>query len=613
MKKSSNQKGIKLIKKKLSSIRFQIVMYSMGFAILVSALLVSICYFYIRANLRRNVRETSESSLQLLGSEIDKSLDNAENFALWTTIDSTINTYLYRMTQEAKEADTLDAEKLKERNAVDRRLALSTWEHFNNEYNAMGRTRHIQRVIVSTVDGQHYLQSIQNAAITSSQGLIGRIMSTNYFYHLLEAEDFEFYGLKNSPANPFLTEPVIPMVRPIQSSSSSEEIGFVYMEVSPTIITSVFSNYILESDERVFISIGRGHKYEFKDGALSECSTLPDDMVSYQFKNKAFTLYILPSRRAMDIKMNYYLAIIGLIGFSIIFIGLLLWLRLDHVISDPITKLLYKLEKIGGGDFSRDESIEWDTELGAIGAGINALSQNVENLMEKKVQDEKKKQELEYQILQSQINPHFLYNTLNTIKWMATIQGSDGIADMSTALSRLLRNISKSKENVIPLSKELDLVKDYFTIMKYRYGGTIEFDIDIKDPVLLRAGVNRFSLQPIIENAIFHGIEPKGGAGKIVVSVFLKEQGDGTGIETQERKLMIIEVRDDGIGMTQEQIEKTLSGELEGADDFFRHIGVANVSQRIKYTFGEEYGLSIESEVSKYTVMRFTLPYIEAE
>ena len=153
-------------------------------------------------------------------------------------------------------------------------------------------------------------------------------------------------------------------------------------------------------------------------------------------------------------------------------------------------------------------------------------------------------------------------------------------------------------------------MKDYFTIMKYRYGGTIDFEIDLKDEALLKASVNRFSLQPIIENAIFHGIEPKGGAGKIVLSVYVKDQEDSKG---QEGKLLIIEVRDDGVGMTQEQIEKTLSGELEGADDFFRHIGVANVSQRIKYTFGEEYGLSIESEVSKYTVMRFTLPYVEAE
>jgi len=432
-------------------------------------------------------------------------------------------------------------------------------------------------------------------------------------------------------------EMIIPMVRPIQSSSSSAVVGFVYMELSPSIITSIFSDYSLEKDERVFVSIGEGHNYEYKDGELTECP-VPDQTVSYTLRNKAFKLYLLPSRRNMNIRMNYYLFVIGLLGFSIIFIGLLLWLRLKHVISEPITKLLYKLEKIGGGDFRRDPSIEWDSEMGAIGAGINALAQNVENLMEKKVQDEKKKQELEYQILQSQINPHFLYNTLNTIKWMATIQGSDGIADMSTALSRLLRNISKSKENVISLEKELSLVKDYFTIMKYRYGGTIDFEIDLKDEALLKASVNRFSLQPIIENAIFHGIEPKGGAGKIVLSVYCeccgnkKEIGSPKDIgvlgsqvpekgnldrvserEIQERKLLIIEVRDDGVGMTQEQIEKTLSGELEGADDFFRHIGVANVSQRIKYTFGDEYGLSIESEVSKYTVMRFTLPYVEAE
>lgn len=657
------------INKRFSSIRFQIVVYSMGFAILISLMITAISFFYIRDNLRRNVRETAKSSLQLLGSEMDRSLDNATNFALWTTIDSTINTYLNRMTSGSAGAyrdEPLTQEELQEKNRVERRLALSTWEHFNDEYNAMGRTRHIQRVLVSTMDGQHYLQSIKNAAITSSSGITKKIMSTDYFYQLLGASDFEYSGLKESPVSNHSKDNIIPMVRPIQSSVSSAVVGFVYMELTPSIITSIFSDYRPEKDERVFIAIGEGHTYEYKDGELIECE-VPEDTVSYQLNNRAFNLYLLPSKRSMNIRMNFYIIVIGLMGFSIIFIGLLLWYRMNHVINVPITKLLRKLDRIGKGDFTRDETIEWDSELGAIGAGINTLSLNVQNLMEKKVQDEKKKQELEYQILQSQINPHFLYNTLNTIKWMATIQGSDGIADMSTALSRLLRNISKSKENVISLEKELQLVKDYFTIMKYRYGGTIELEYDIKDESLLKASVNRFSLQPIIENAIFHGIEPKGGAGKIVLSVYLKDQGASMEIDavnrevnddnvsgknsvnekhtteksgdfvrenytteergesagmdsdtvsernTKERKLLIIEVKDNGVGMTQEQIEKTLSGELEGADDFFRHIGVANVSQRIKYTFGEEYGLSIESEVSEYTVMRFTLPFVEAE
>jgi len=589
------------IRKKFKSIRFQLVMYSMGFAVLVSIILTVISFFYLRDNLRKNVRQTAQSSLQLLGSEIDQSIDNAANFALWTTIDSTINTYLNRMKVQDEELTSLSEEKLKERNAVDRRLALSTWDHFNNEYNAMGRTRHVERAIVSTMDGKHYLQSIQNASVSSSHALTSKIMATNYFYHLLEAKDFRYYGLKQSPMSSAPDDYIIPMVRPIQSLSSSEVIGFVYLEVSPSVITTVFNNYELQPDERVFIAIGQGHTYEYLDGKLTE-SRIPDSVVSYGLKNSAFTVYLLPSKIDMDIKMNYYIVIIFFMGFSIIFIGLILWFRMNHVITKPITRLIDKLERIGDGDFSRDESIEWDNELGAIGAGINKLSLNVQNLMEKKVQDEKKKQELEYQILQSQINPHFLYNTLNTIKWMATIQGSEGIADMSTALSRLLRNISKSKENVISLQQEINLVKDYFTIMRYRYGGTIELEYDIKEEELLRASVNRFSLQPIIENAIFHGIEPKGGAGKIVLSVYLDQ--------TDDKDLLIIDVRDDGIGMTPEQIEKTLNGELEGSDDFFRHIGVSNVSQRIRHTFGPDYGLSIISEVSQYTIMRFTLPYI---
>lgn len=601
------------MKKRFKSIKFQIVMYSMGFAVFMSILLTVLSFLYLRDNLRHNVRETAKSSLQLLGSEIDQSIDNAANFALWTTIDSTLNTYLNRMKAEEKESEALTPEKVKERNAVDRRLALSTWDHFNNEYNAMGRTRHIKRAIVSTLDGKHYLQSVQNASVTSAHALTSKIMATNYFYHLLEASDFRYYGLKESPVSSSSGEFIIPMVRPIQSLSSSDVIGFVYLEVSPSVITTVFSNYELRTDEKVYISIGQGHAYEYRGGQLVPCK-VPGEVVSYGLKNKAFTLYLLPSRIDMNIRMNYYISIIFLMGFSIMFIGLMLWLRMSRVITKPITKLLYKLERVGDGDFSRDETIEWDNELGSIGAGINRLSLNVENLMEKKVQDEKKKQELEYQILQSQINPHFLYNTLNTIKWMATIQGSDGIADMSTALSRLLRNISKSKENVITLKQELDLVKDYFTIMKYRYGGTIELEIDIKDEGLMAASVNRFSLQPIIENSIFHGIEPKGGAGKIVVSVYLEDDGEhgdpGADSNVYAGKHLIIDVKDDGIGMTQEQIDKTLSGELEGADDFFRHIGVSNVSQRIKYTFGDEYGLSIISEVSKFTIMRFTLPIL---
>jgi two-component system sensor histidine kinase YesM len=207
----------------------------------------------------------------------------------------------------------------------------------------------------------------------------------------------------------------------------------------------------------------------------------------------------------------------------------------------------------------------------------------------------------EFELLQAQINPHFLYNTLNTIKWMATIQGSEGIADMSTALSRLMKNIAKSTTDLIPIKEEFSLVDDYFTIMKYRYGGTIDLEYVTEDEYLLKQEINRFSLQPIIENAIFHGIEPKGSAGKITIHTY------------RDGENLIIDVTDNGVGMSPEAIEDVLSGKSQTSTEFFKQIGVYNVNERIKYTFGDKYGIRITSEENKFTTMSFVLPFKEED
>ena len=161
-----------------------------------------------------------------------------------------------------------------------------------------------------------------------------------------------------------------------------------------------------------------------------------------------------------------------------------------------------------------------------------------------------------------------------------------------------MKNISKSNEDLIPIGDEFSLVDDYFTIMKYRYGGTIDLEYITDDEVLLKQRINRFSLQPIIENAIFHGIEPKGSAGRITIHTYKKDDN------------VIIDVTDNGVGMTKDAIADVLSGASQTSTEFFRQIGVYNVNERIKYTFGENYGISIESEPGVYTTMRFTLPFV---
>lgn len=133
------------------------------------------------------------------------------------------------------------------------------------------------------------------------------------------------------------------------------------------------------------------------------------------------------------------MGILACILIGILSIGILLMILMNRMITVPVSKLQTRMVRIAGGDFSRDPSVEWEHELGDIGRGINDLSENVSELMEKRLEDEKQKQDLEYKMLQSQINPHFLYNTLNSIKWMATIQGATGISEMTTSLSRLLK------------------------------------------------------------------------------------------------------------------------------------------------------------------------------
>ena len=205
-------------------------------------------------------------------------------------------------------------------------------------------------------------------------------------------------------------------------------------------------------------------------------------------------------------------------------------------------------------------------------------------------------------MLQSQINPHFIYNTLNSIKWMATIQGANGISEMTTALARLLKSISKGTLLLIPLREELSFLEDYFTIQNYRYGGTLTFLIQVDEPSLYDNGILRFTLQPLVENSIFHGIEPKGGTGHITIHVYYETN------TADSRRNVRIDVTDDGVGMSPQKAAQILTDSHDSSADFFREIGVSNVHKRLQYEFGESYGISVQSKEGVFTTMSILIP-----
>ena len=191
-------------------------------------------------------------------------------------------------------------------------------------------------------------------------------------------------------------------------------------------------------------------------------------------------------------------------------------------------------------------------------------------------------------LLQSQVNPHFLYNTLNSVYWMAVVQKNTGIEKMVKSLVNLLKNISKGVSDKIPLSEELALLDDYVSIQSIRYMGAFEYRCRVPEE-LLQYRIIKFTLQPLVENAIFHGVAPKGSFGVITVDAF------------EEADFLVLTITDDGVGMTQERAAALLASGERVAQGSMTGIGLGNVNRRLKLAYGKGAGLAIESVPGEYT------------
>jgi two-component system sensor histidine kinase YesM len=258
--------------------------------------------------------------------------------------------------------------------------------------------------------------------------------------------------------------------------------------------------------------------------------------------------------------------------------------------------LLRQTQKIAAGDFSPDPALEGHDELGVLGRGINEMATDIQHLLTRVIADERERRRLELAVLQNQVNPHFLYNTLNSVKLMATLQKADGIREMVTALGRLLMNLAKHTSEKVTLKEEFSLLNDYIYIQNIRYKGKIKVDYLLPDENCLKYLIIKFTLQPIVENAIFHAIEPKKNAGRILIAV--------TATDSQ----LEISIADDGVGMTAAQIESLLGGDQAGLNRGLSPIGIKNVNERLKLAYGHQYGLTIDSVVGEYTKVHLRFP-----
>ncbi len=574
-----------------------------------SLLSVSFYNKYIRTGLIKN----TDANLSFMADSINENITSLSRFISFCQTHSYIGQFL----------DYTDSSSP--------RIALRAYDRLNEEYMSSPVSDYIHRLIIGN-NHDRYLQLVDPSYSTSRNvAVITRKMGS--FSEQLTSDDIIFTGgFTQDPYIDRTSKNVLIVIRPISYQYSYTCGGYAAISLRETFFTSPMEYYSMADDSKLFLTLGE-HTYLMMNNALIEqdisgisikeqhIANMESNSNVFYYENGKESGYLitkplsskgcyitqLVSSKEMHSYGPYYFLIILVITSLIILIGFLLSTILYQFINVPVMKIQKRLEKISHGDFSRDTSIEWNHELGDIGRGINNLSENIESLMNSKIQDEKDKKDLEYKMLQSQINPHFLYNTLNSIKWMAVTQGADGISEMTTALSRLLRSISKGTKVLIPLRDELSLVNDYFTIQQYRYGGTIKMNTIVEDDSLNNCQIIKFTLQPLVENAIFHGIEPKQSTGLITIHVYRENSKDMDTVSSCTGTVCV-SVEDDGVGMTAEQIEKIFSENSTDKSQFFKEVGLINIHKRIQYEFGENYGIYIESEPGCYTRMIVKIP-----
>ena len=277
-------------------------------------------------------------------------------------------------------------------------------------------------------------------------------------------------------------------------------------------------------------------------------------------------------------------------------LALVLALLLAAYLTKPISLLNNRLHRIADNDFSYDPEIEKaGGELGQIGHTVNEMTMSIENLLQTTEQSYEQRRKIEIQLLQSQVNPHFLYNTLDSIRWMAVIQKSPGIESMTRSLSNLLKNIAKGTQDKITLEEELALLHDYVEIQSVRYMEAFTL-YDTVPKELYRYWIIKLTLQPLVENAIFHGIEPTGEDGTITVTG--REEGSD----------LVLCVTDDGAGIPPDILPTLLSEERPRSHASLNGIGVCNVHKRLQMLYGDAYGLTIESEPGVGTCVTVRVP-----
>lgn len=376
----------------------------------------------------------------------------------------------------------------------------------------------------------------------------------------------------------------------LQSRDNSKSVLHIVSEKGEIIASNtIIERGSLLSNNRIS-EIGRNDEGSFvedSDGVKKLITYARVDQTSW------FIVQMIPYSDLMANYLNvnsfvWFLAILIILAFVLVSFYFV------NNVTEPIRDLLRQMVRVSGGDLSARYTVSGSMEMVRLGNSFNQMTRQVQELIDQHERQEVEKRKAEFAALQSQINPHFLINTLNSIKYMALISKADNIRNMTHALTRLLASSFNRGGLLTTITEEIDHLKHYLYIMEIRFGRPIQTEWNI-DPEVSNHYLLKLLLQPILENSIIHGLKEIDYSGKIEVSVIAEGQD------------LIITIADNGVGMSEEMM--TQSDERTPIHTF-SGMGNRNVHRRIQLHYGDHYGLQYEPNFPRGTKVRIRMPLI---
>ena len=270
-------------------------------------------------------------------------------------------------------------------------------------------------------------------------------------------------------------------------------------------------------------------------------------------------------------------------------------------VSNPLAELSEAMDKFDGHEFTPSPVGNTTQEIGSLQESFNHMAVEISSLMEIIKEREQQKRKLEVNFLRAQINPHFLYNTLFSIRCAVEVGKNSQAAQMLGAFIDLLRSTLAVKDNTVPLQDELETTRKYLVVQKLRYGEKVNYEVEMERGTE-HCMVPPLILQPLVENSIFHGLEAKSEGGTVIIESAL--QGEN----------LLLTITDDGAGMDSETLERARENCRKNVAGNAHSVGMANVHNRIRLNYGERYGLTLESVKGIGTTITLLIPaFIQEE